>query len=208
MRLQRQGIQSRRKVMGKKEVKNQYGVKVGDIFYEKHTNPCYFYQVVALHGETKVKVCQIGKKCIAFDGYYKCIVPLPGVWISRACICKVQGEQENPGIFLLDSFPHWATLDRAETYMELHQTEDFPFYFRDSYPEIAEQLDLKTGSGVYAVDKPFQWLDDDSRAVIRYPDGREVETVFRELMCSEKITQKMRDDEAKMRKILEELDIF
>ena len=109
---------------------------------------------------------------------------------------------------MLDSFPHWATLDRAETYMELHQTEDFHFYFRDSYPEIAEQLDLKTGSGVYAVDKPFQWLDDDCRAVIRYPDGREVETVFRELMCYEKITQKMREDEDKMRKILEELEIF
>ena len=85
--------------------------------------------------------------------------------------------------------------------MELHEKDGFPFYFRDYFPEIAEQLDLKTGSGVYAVDKPFQWLDDDCRAVVRYPDGREVETVFRELMRSDKITQQVRASEAIMRKI-------
>lgn len=96
----------------------------------------------------------------------------------------------------------------GDMYMQLHERDDFPFYFRDYYPEIAEQLDLKTGSSVYAVDRPFNWIDDDYRAVIRYPDGREVETVFRELMRSDKISQKSRAVEAKFRHILEEPGSF
>ena len=198
--------------MGKKEVKNRYGVKVGDIFCDKRcTNAYFFYKVVALRGETQVAVRRIDKKCIAFDGYYKCIVPLPDAEVARVYICKVRGDQDKPYIVVRHSpspflWTHCAALEREKTFMELHEKDGFPFYFRDYYPEIAEQLDLKTGSGVYAVDKPFQWLDDDCRAVVRYPDGREVETVFRELMRSDKITQQVRASEAIMRKISEELD--
>lgn len=200
----------RRKDMEKKKVENRYGVQVGDIFSENrlNCNNSFFCQVVALHGESKVEVREIDKICVAFDGYYKGIVPLPGIWQShRTHILTVQEWKGKLGLFFMDFWGgHLAYLDRSEThmYMELHERDDIPFYFRDYYPEIAEQLDLKTGSGVYALERPFKWMDDDYRAVIRYPDGREVETVLRELMRSDKISQKWRAFEAEFRHISEE----
>ncbi len=208
------GNWNRRKDMGKKKVENQYGVQVGDIFSENslNCNSSSFYQVVALRGESKVEVRKIDQICVAFDGYYKVIVPVPGCWQSpRTHILTVREWQGKIGLFFVDFLGrHWAELDRAEThvYMELHEKEDFPFYFRNCYPEIAEQLDLKTGSGVYAVDKPFKWIDDDYRVIIRYPHGREVETVFRELMRSDKTSQESRALEAKFRLMLEESGLF
>lgn len=196
--------------MGRKKVENQYGVQVGDIFSESRQNCNYasFYQVVALHGKSKVKVREIDQICVAFDGYYKGIVPVPGSWLShRTHILMVQEWQGKPCLNFIDFGGFCCPeLDRSEThmYMVLNENDDYPFYFRDYYPEIAEQLDLKTGSGVYAVDKPFEWIDDDSRALIRYSDGREVKTVFRELMRSDK-SQKCRAFEAKCRPILKEL---
>ncbi len=200
--------------MGKEKVENRYGVQVGDIFSENRLNCNYssFYQVVALHGESKVEVRKIDQICVAFDGYYKGIVPLPGIWQShRTHILTVQERQGESGLLLwICGGEHLAYLDRTEThmYMELHERDDFPFYFRDYYPEIAEQLDLKTGSGIYAVDRPFKWVDDDCRAMICYPDGREVETVFRELMRSDKIPQETRTFEAELRRISEESGLF
>ena len=196
--------------MGRKKVENQYGVQVGDIFSEnrQNCNSASFYQVVALHGESKVKVREIDQICVAFDGYYKGIVPLPGIWPSpRTHILTVREWQGNPCLNFTDTWDfHWPVLDRSEIhmYMVLHERDGFPFYFRDYYPEIAEQLDLKTGSGVYAVDKPFEWIDDDCRALICYPDGREVETVFRELLRSDK-SQEMRAFETKFRPMLKEM---
>ena len=193
-----------------KKVENQYGVQVGDIFSENrpNRNDSFFCQVVALHGESKVEVRKIEQICVAFDGYYKGIVPLPGIWRShRTHILTVQEWKGKLGLFFGD---HLAYLDRTEThmYMELHERDDFPFYFRDYYPEIAEQLDLKTGSGVYAADRPFKWIDDDYSAIIRYPDGREVETAFRELMRSDKISQETRAFEAELRRISEKSGLF
>ena len=196
--------------MGRKKVENQYGVQVGDIFSENRQNCNYasFYQVVSLHGESKVEVREIDQICVAFDGYYKGMVPLPGSWPShRTHILTVREQQGKPCLNFTDTWDfHWPELDRSEThmYMVLQENDGYPFYFRDEYPEIAEQLDLKTGSGVYAVDKPFEWIDDDCRALIRYPDGREVETVFRELMRSDK-SQEWRAFETKCRPILKEL---
>lgn len=196
--------------MGRKKAENQYGVQVGDIFSEnrQNCNRASFYQVVALHGESKVKVRKIDQICVAFDGYYKGIVPLPGSLPSDPThILTVREWQGKPCLSFIDSSGFCcAELDRSEThmYMVLHENDDYPFYFRDYYPEIAEQLDLKTGSGVYAVDKPFEWIDDDCRALICYPDGREVETVFRELMRSDK-SQELRAFETKCRPILKEM---
>lgn len=196
--------------MGRKKVENQYGVQVGDIFSENRQNCNYasFYQVVSLHGESKVEVREIDQICVAFDGYYVGIVPVPGSWKShRTQIFTVRERQGKPYLdFINLSGACCPELDRSEThmYMVLQENDGYPFYFRDEYPEIAEQLDLKTGSGVYAVDKPFEWIDDDCRALIRYPDGREVETVFRKLMCSDK-SQEMRAFETKFRPMLKEM---
>ncbi len=56
------------------------------------------------------------------------------------------------------------------------------YYFREYNPELAEQLDLEEGSGVYAVEKPFVSMGDDCPALIRYPDGREERVILRELL--------------------------
>lgn len=92
--------------------------------------------------------------------------------------------------FLYTKLYRFAWLYREETYLVCRKNEHFPFYFRDAYPEIAVRLDLRKGSGVYAKDKPFKWLDDDSIAVISYPDGRENEIPFQDLMCSKKQRKK------------------
>ena len=85
-------------------MKNRYGVKVGDIFCDKRcTNAYFFYKVVALRGETQVAVRRIDKKCVAFDGYYKCIVPLPDAEVARVYICKVRGDQDKPYIVVRHS---------------------------------------------------------------------------------------------------------
>ena len=185
--------------MGKKKVKNRYDVQVGDIFSKNSENSSYsiFLQVVALHGKTKVDVRELRQRCIEFDGHYKGIVPLPDNWVwDRERILTVREREDKLGVVFKNVFGYqWVELDRTEThmYMELHEDDDCPFYFRDYCPEIAEQLDLKTGLGVYAVSKPLEleWFinDDDCHAIIRYPDGREDETVFRELMRYDKVSQ-------------------
>ncbi len=52
----------------------------------------------------------------------------------------------------------------------------YPDLFREHHPEIAEKLDLRSGSGVYIMES------DRRRVVIRYPDGREQEVIWRELL--------------------------
>lgn len=196
--------------MGRKKVENQYGVQMGDIFSDnkQNCNRAFFYQVVALHGESKVKVREIDQICVAFDGYYEGIVSVPGCWRShRTRIFTVREWQGKPCLDYINRLGVCCPeLDRSEThmYMVLQEYGGYPFHFRDEYPEIAEQLDLKTGSGVYAVDKPFEWIDDDCRALIRYPDGREVETVFQELMRSDKL-QESRAFETECRSLLKEM---
>lgn len=71
--------------MGKKQVKNRYGVQTGDIFNWHSLHEDFggysFYQVVALRGETQVAVREINQKVIAFDGHcHKGVAPLPDDW--------------------------------------------------------------------------------------------------------------------------------
>ena len=79
--------------MGRKKVENQYGVQVGDIFSENRQNCNYasFYQVVSLHGESKVEVREIDQICVAFDGYYVGIVPVPGSPVLRSSCSAISG---------------------------------------------------------------------------------------------------------------------
>lgn len=200
--------------MGKKEVKNKYGVQIGDIFNDGYRNGCNYYQVVELRGETKIVVREIEQNCIAFDGYYECLAPEKSKWAScNIHICEPQISTNPDEELIIDvsepllgtEFYCSARLYRDETYLACKKNEHFPFYFRDAYPEIAVRLDLRKGSGVYAKDKSFKWLDDDSIAVIRYPDGRESEISFQELMCSKKITKKVKREEAEFKKLMESL---
>lgn len=198
--------------MGKKEAKNKYGVQINDIFIYGYLNGCNYYQVIELCGETKITVREIEKSCIAFDGYYECLAPMKNRWASSIVRTReLQISTDSDRKLLIDvsesvlgmTMYGLAWLYREETYLAYKKYEHFPFYFRDAYPEIAVQLDLRKGSGVYAKDEPFTWLDDDILAVIRYPDGREDEIPFQVLMCSNKITEEMRKQEEKSRKLIE-----
>ena len=62
-----------------------------------------------------------------------------------------------------------------------------PYWFSESNPEIAKQLDLEKGSGVYAADRSFAGMEDGCRVIIRYPDGREEEAILNELLQRETI---------------------
>ena len=202
--------------MGKKEVKNKYGVQEGDIFIEGYLNGCQYYQVTALRGDTKIALREIEQSCVAFDGYYECLVPMKNKWASCTVhICEPQISTGSDRKLMVDvSEPLLCTklyrlawLYREDIYLACMKNAHFPFYFRDTYPEIAVQLDLRKGSGVYAKDKPFKWLDDDSSAIIRYLDGSENEIPFQDLMCSKKITKKVKKEEAEFRELMESLKI-
>lgn len=200
--------------MGKKAVKNKYGIQTGDIFNHGFLNGCCYYQVVELRGETKIVVREIEQNCIAFDGYYECLAPIKNQWAScNVHICEPQIFTNSDRKLIIDvselllgtNFYRSAWLYREEAYLACKKDEHFPLYFRDAYPEIAVRLDLRKGSGVYAADKPFKWLDDDGYAVIRYPDGEEDEMSFQDLICSKKITKKVKREEAEFRKLMESL---
>lgn len=197
--------------MGKKEVKNRYGVQVGDIFnlasHYEDGGSHVFYQVVALRGETQVAVRPICQKVIAFDGNnYEGEVPLPNVWCSdEILVRKVMEGTRTPGaglkkfedgacgvsIKIYEGWLGYAYLDREEMYVYYTGFGYSYSYFLQTYhPEIAKQLDLRNGSGVFAIDRPFEGYGDDCRAAIRYPDGREQEVILKELLYWDEEKQK------------------
>lgn len=60
--------------------------------------------------------------------------------------------------------------------------ESFAYIFEKYNPEIEKLLGLRSGSGVFAIDRPFESYGDDCLAVIRYPDGRKQETILNVLL--------------------------
>lgn len=183
--------------MKKKTVKNRYGVQIGDIF---DRNPCYeevydhyFYQVIALRGETQVVVREIGKKVIAFDGIYEGAAPVPDTWISdevlvrKVCVNRAlyEGDTDRISIRVADCrYNCNAYLEKKEMHLAWYYNggPTFADIFKKYNPELAKQLDLKNGSGVFAADRPFESIADDCRAIIRYPDGRQQETILNVLL--------------------------
>lgn len=183
--------------MGKKTVKNRYGVQVGDIFnwksHHEDGGGYSFYQVIALRGETQVMVREIGSKVIAFDGVYEGVAPISDAWISdKVLVRKVcaDGSTPNAGLKMFEdgicgvsikienNWLGYAYLDRKELYLAWNNGPNFAYIFGKYNRELAKQLDLQNGSGVFAVDRPFESYGDDCYAVIRYPDGREQKTVL------------------------------
>lgn len=193
--------------MKKKTVKNRYGVQVGDIFnmrsYHEDGGGYFFYQVIALRGETQVAVREIGSQVIAFDGVYEGVVPVPNAWISDDVLVRkihVTGNvpsteqktfEDNTCSISIKIFNNWlgyADLDKMEEghsremYLAWYNRPCFSYLFEKYNPELAKQLDLKNGSGVFAIDRPFDSSGSDCRAVIRYPDGRQQETILNVLL--------------------------
>jgi len=187
--------------MGKKAVKNRYGVKAGDIFnwksHHEDGGGYRFYQVIALRGETQVAVREIDSRVVAFDGIYEGVAPISDSWISdKIFVRKVQSSGSTSGaglkvfedgtcgvsIKIDDNWLGYAYLDKAEMYLACYGHPGYAYRFQEHHPEIAKQLDLQSGSGVYAVDRPFESYGDDCRAVIRDPDGRKEEVILKELL--------------------------
>lgn len=178
--------------MGKKSVKNRYGVQVGDIFYQHRCTEddsyYYFYQVTALRGETQAVVRQIEKRTVAFDGDYEEVVPIPDAWITeQLLIRKVHSGSDTyrARINIYDALYGSAYLDNLNDksmYLEYYGCPCLSYWFGKYNPETAAQLNLKKGSGVYAVDPSFKGIRDDCAAVIRYSDGREENVIIKELL--------------------------
>ncbi len=175
--------------MGKKATENRYGVQVGDIFVQH----CYFedfgsynfYQVTALRGETQVVVRPIKKKWIAFDGDNEEVAPIPGAWMSEETLVRKVYDGSNIEIHIEGGWCGWAFLydpDSGRKYKEWSAGVNVAYLFERYNPEIAGQLDLEKGSGVYIVDGVFGRIGDDCLAEIRYPDGRKQEVTLRELL--------------------------
>lgn len=185
--------------MEKKNVKNRYGVQVGDIFnqqcYYQDGGEYHFYQVTVLRGETQVVVREIDKKTIAFDKYYQKVVPIPNAWISDQVLVRklhCGSDTSRARIYIDDGWNSTAWLDNLDSegmYLEYSEGPCMAYWFNKYNPEIAGQLRLKKGSGVYAVDRSFEGIGDDCPAVIRYPDGREEGVILKELLHYEEITR-------------------
>lgn len=194
--------------MAKKKPQNRYGIKLNDIFVENWTSEdddrYHFYQVVALRGELTVVVRQIYKKSVAFDGRYERVVPVPDAWVTDEELVRRVQEHNSFGerkLYIIPKdFGVWSSHanlikedEKDEMYLEWSGGVDYPEMLRESAPEIAEQLDLKKGSGIYMIDGSFEHglfgtavtalaHNNEQRALLRYPDGREEEVVLSELL--------------------------
>ena len=185
--------------MGRKAAKNRYGVQVGDIFTQAYSyedfDGYYFYQVIALRGETQVVVRRIMESMVAFDGHCEQVVPVPDAWVSdEAPIRRVFdgfGSMNRINICIekgWNGFAYLDNLDSEKIHLKRRRNAPcIPYWFSESNPEIAKQLDLEKGSGVYAADRSFAGMEDGCRVIIRYPDGREEEAILDELLKRETI---------------------
>lgn len=163
----------------KKNKKNRYGVKIGDIFYEysstEDTENYFFYQVVDLRGETQVVVRGISSTTVAFDWMYDGVVPLPGAYYDEMLIKKVVRETED-GTPCIKMDCRWAFLEKKEMYIKfVGLRPHFGEILKEAFPEIADQFCLGRGSGIFAKSGSFEHIYGDYQAILRYPDGREQE---------------------------------
>lgn len=184
--------------MGKKAAINRYGVQVGNIFTQNYTTEDHtayiFYQVIALRGETQVAVRKILKSRVAFDGRHEQVIPIPDAWASdEILIRKVFSGTEGISQAKINIEKGWlhgsASLYHSDREMCLEWSNGhcMPNWLREHNPEIAEQLHLEEGSGVYVADRSQIGMKDGCLVVIRYPDGREEEVILNELLHRETI---------------------
>ena len=194
--------------MGKKKVENRYGVQVGDVFVEKsYLNDAgisyvHFYQVMRLRGETQVVLKRIHSLYTAFDLHDVVHVPVLGSWIedaeelTRKVILTERTDPETKNV----EKDIWVYIERmqsvwsaiASLYDANRQYTSSGFHYLQEkavcsqFPEL-EQFDLRKGSGIFAVDQPFDDIYDDCPVVIRYPDGKEKQSNLKDLFDRDKV---------------------
>lgn len=176
-----------------KKMETEHGVQIGDIFSWSRTyedfSACGFYQVVSLRGKTQVAVREIENAVIAFDGLHQeGIAPIKDSWVNDEIrfrkVCYYDGKP-----YIKDDFGWPADLGTEEMYI-IHGISAFTKELCKYHPDIADQLDLKQGSGVFAIDRPFNSIADNCRAVIRYPNGEQQEVILSELLCWEEVLRR------------------
>lgn len=146
-------------------------------------------------------VRQIGGKNIAFDRFYERVVPVPNAWASDEILVRKVHTVEKvpsaePSIKVYNSWLGYAHLDKQpekKMYLNWCNGPCFSYLFEKYNPELAKQLNLYNGSGVFAADRPFKSCDDDCRAIIRYPDGRQQETTLSVLLHYAEYVEEKRD---------------
>lgn len=194
--------------MGKKKVENRYGVQVGDVFAEKSLlndagcSYVHFYQVMRLRGETQVVLKRINSLYTAFDLYDAVHVPVCGSWmedaeeLTRKVILTERTDSETKNV----EKHIWVYIERmqgvwsqtADLYDANRQytSSGFLYALEDAvcsqFPEM-KKFDLRKGSGIFAVDQPFDDIYDDCPVVIRYPDGKEERSNLKDLFDRDKV---------------------
>lgn len=190
-----------------KKMETEHGVQIGDIFirnaFDEDSGSYVFYQVVSLRGKTQVAVRRIDQAVIAFDGFHHDgVVPIKDSWVDDEVLFrKVHCYEDYRSITVGYGLRGNAYLDAKEIYITYGMSA-FTRVLCKFHPDIADQLDLEQGFGVYAVDRPFKSIADNCRAVIRYPNGEQQEVILSELLCWEEVLRR-REQQMKVN-VLEE----
>lgn len=176
--------------MARKTVKNRYGIQVGDHFvtdsYSESGSSC-FYRVIRLRGETQVVVREVKSKIVAFDKRYLGLVPVPefpdanggGEYVRRVDSSGISDDKDIH-IYIYKTLGGRAKLFKGIFHLSYNTV--FSYMLMQYQPELAEQLDLRNGSGIFAVDDCFRSIGDACPALICYPDGREETVILSELL--------------------------
>lgn len=180
--------------MARKTPQNRYGIKLNDIFAQDCSSPegnsYNFYQVVALRGELTVAVRRISEKIAAFDGRYESVVPVLDNWVNdEELVRRVQKNEHLDKLYIEPDKHYFRAYKEDGLFLEFPRTpHGYPEELCKSDPELAEQLDLEKGSGIFLIENMEQkaWRDYDQKALIRYPDGREEETTLKDLFNKNK----------------------
>lgn len=191
--------------MGKK-AKNRYGIQAGDVFVERTYFEDWrsfdFYQVMRLRGETQVVLKQIHGLYTAFDLHDFVKVPVHDSWTDAEEMVRRVGMREitEPGTKQVKQkiwvnisqlrglgIPKGYLYDKNQQYIG---SESFLYPVEDEicrqFPEI-KQFKLSEGSGIFAVDRPFNSFYEDCPVIIRYPNGREEQSNLKDLFDIDKI---------------------
>ena len=175
-----------------KKMQTEHGVQIGDIFCQRASyedfDSCSFYQVVSLRGKTQVAVRKIKEAVIAFDHFHEGVVPVKDSWVNDEILFRKVGYRYDGERYITveSGWQGNAYLDVGEMHI-LSGRSPFAETLCEYRPDIAEQLDLKQGSGVFSIDKPFDSIADNCRAVVRYPNGDQQEVILSELLCWEEV---------------------
>lgn len=177
--------------MGKKQTENQYGIKTGDIFVSRKAwedgTFVNFYQVTRLRGVTQVVLREIEKEETAFDDYHEAYKPLPGKWSREEEIVKRVELDSGGKPYVRFERYDWAHLgEESATYVGGSLSAYHERVF-SHYPGLkGVECDIRENSGVFLLGKVSIGMFQERAVEIRYPDGRQEKTYYKDLFLKGK----------------------